>query len=42
VRADLLSALVNLGYQPRDVEKTVDKVLHAARIARSNRCFVRR
>jgi Holliday junction DNA helicase RuvA len=29
-RADLLSALANLGYQRGSVEKTVDKVLHAA------------
>ena len=30
VRDDLLSALVNLGYPRASVEKTVDKVLHAA------------
>jgi len=30
VRDDLLSALANLGYQRGSVEKTVDKVLHAA------------
>ena len=30
VRADLLSALANLGYQRGSIEKTVDKVLHAA------------
>lgn len=30
VRADLLSALGNLGYQRSAVEKTVDKVLHSA------------
>jgi Holliday junction DNA helicase RuvA len=30
VRADLLSALTNLGYQRASVEKTVDKVLQAA------------
>ena len=35
VRADLLSALVNLGYHRANVEKTVDKVLHAA----ENRSF---
>lgn len=35
VRADLLSALVNLGYHRASVEKTVDKVLHAA----ENRSF---
>jgi len=35
VRADLLSALVNLGYHHANVEKTVDKVLHAA----ENRSF---
>jgi Holliday junction DNA helicase RuvA len=35
VRADLLSALVNLGYNRASVEKTVDKVLHAA----ENRSF---
>jgi len=35
VRADLLSALVNLGYNRANVEKTVDKVLHAA----ENRSF---
>ena len=29
VRADVLSALSNLGYQPHAVEKTVDKVLKA-------------
>jgi Holliday junction DNA helicase RuvA len=34
-RADLLSALVNLGYNRASVEKTVDKVLHAA----ENRSF---
>ena len=35
VRADLLSALVNLGYHRANVEKTVDKVLHGA----ENRSF---
>lgn len=35
VRADLLSALVNLGYNRASVEKTVDKVLHGA----ENRSF---
>lgn len=30
VRDDLVSALVNLGYQPATVDKAVDKVLHAA------------
>ena len=30
VRADLLSALTNLGYQRASVEKTVDKVLQSA------------
>jgi holliday junction DNA helicase RuvA len=35
IRADLLSALVNLGYNRASVEKTVDKVLHAA----ENRSF---
>ena len=30
VRADLLSALTNLGYQRASVEKTVDKVLQGA------------
>ncbi len=30
VRDDLISALVNLGYQPATVDKAVDKVLHAA------------
>jgi Holliday junction DNA helicase RuvA len=34
-RADLLSALVNLGYNRANVEKTVDKVLNAA----ENRSF---
>lgn len=30
VRDDLVSALVNLGYQPATVDRAVDKVLHAA------------